>query len=158
MSLKQTKARGFTIVELLIVIVVIAILAAITIVAYNGIQNRAKTSSGQSAANNVIKKLEALNAIKGAYSTTAAPGAGYTSATMTTYANAAPAAGEAVVDDAAAVIAATSNASGATLTATAANNGSTVAVWACPLGAEVYYYDFTKTSAQQTIMTAGAGC
>ena len=33
--------RGFTIVELLIVIVVIAILAAITIVSYNGIQSRA---------------------------------------------------------------------------------------------------------------------
>ena len=33
---------GFTIVELLIVIVVIAILAAISIVAYNGIQERAK--------------------------------------------------------------------------------------------------------------------
>lgn len=32
---------GFTIVELLIVIVVIGILAAITIVAYNGVQNRA---------------------------------------------------------------------------------------------------------------------
>ena len=38
--MRQTKS-GFTIVELLIVIVVIAILAAITIVAYNGIQNRA---------------------------------------------------------------------------------------------------------------------
>ena len=35
------KQHGFTIVELLIVIVVIAILAAISIVAYNGIQQRA---------------------------------------------------------------------------------------------------------------------
>ena len=34
--------KGFTIVELLIVIVVIGILAAITIVAYNGIQTRAQ--------------------------------------------------------------------------------------------------------------------
>lgn len=30
--------KGFTIVELLVVIVIIAILAAITIVAYNGVQ------------------------------------------------------------------------------------------------------------------------
>lgn len=37
-----TKQRGFTIVELLIVIVVIAILAAISIIAYNGIQSRAR--------------------------------------------------------------------------------------------------------------------
>lgn len=36
------KQTGFTIVELLIVIVVIGILAAITIVAYNGIQDRAR--------------------------------------------------------------------------------------------------------------------
>lgn len=67
MSLKQTKSRGFTIVELLIVIVVIAILAAITIVAYNGIQNRAKASAAQAAQNTMIKKAEAANAIASAY-------------------------------------------------------------------------------------------
>lgn len=45
----QKKLSGFTIVELLIVIVVIAILAAITIVAYNGIQQRARDSAQKAA-------------------------------------------------------------------------------------------------------------
>lgn len=40
----MSASRGFTIVELLIVIVVIAILAAISVVAYNGIQDRSRTS------------------------------------------------------------------------------------------------------------------
>ena len=52
--------RGFTIVELLIVIVVIAILAAITIVAYNGIQNRANDSAIQSDVRNIFMKVKEL--------------------------------------------------------------------------------------------------
>ena len=52
-------SQGFTIVELLIVIVVIAILAAITIVAYNGVSNRAKASAAQSAASQASKKVAA---------------------------------------------------------------------------------------------------
>ena len=47
------KQKGFTIVELLIVIVVIAILATITIVAYNGVSQRAKESATQNAVSQV---------------------------------------------------------------------------------------------------------
>lgn len=48
--------RGFTIVELLVVIVVIGILAAITIVSYGGVTNRAYTSTAQNAADSVASK------------------------------------------------------------------------------------------------------
>lgn len=61
--------RGFTIVELLIVIVVIAILAAISIVAYNGIQNRGKASAAQSLGAQVQKKVEIYNTVTSAYPT-----------------------------------------------------------------------------------------
>lgn len=55
----RNNSTGFTIVELLIVVVVIAILAAITIVAYNGIRQRADTSALQSAASQAAKKAAA---------------------------------------------------------------------------------------------------
>lgn len=50
--------RGFTIVELLIVIVVLGILAAITIVAYNGIQQRARDTTRKSDIATITKALE----------------------------------------------------------------------------------------------------
>jgi type II secretion system protein G len=63
------KQKGFTIVELLIVIVVIGILAAITVVAYNGVQNRANDIAIQSDLNNIAKKIRVYQAENGAYPT-----------------------------------------------------------------------------------------
>ncbi|NCU38618.1 prepilin-type N-terminal cleavage/methylation domain-containing protein [Candidatus Saccharibacteria bacterium] len=71
--------RAFTIVELLIVIVVISVLAKITIVAYNGIQNRATVTLLTSKLSMAAKALEADRVINGVYPdslTTANNGAG----------------------------------------------------------------------------------
>lgn len=51
------KSRGFTIVELLIVIVVVGILAAVTVVAYNGVQQRATNTKTTEALGAWIKAL-----------------------------------------------------------------------------------------------------
>jgi prepilin-type N-terminal cleavage/methylation domain-containing protein len=75
----RIRSPGFTIVELLIVIVVIGILAAITIVAYNGAQARAEKAKIVSAASNAIGALSAYQAINGNYPSTATVclGSGY---------------------------------------------------------------------------------
>lgn len=59
--------KGFTIVELLIVIVVVGILAAIVIVAYNGVQNRANDAAVQSDLNNMAKAMQSYDVLNGAY-------------------------------------------------------------------------------------------
>ena len=62
--------RGFTILELLIVIVVIVILAAISVVAYTGIQARANDAKRASDIRQVAKLIEIYHAENGVYPST----------------------------------------------------------------------------------------
>ena len=140
----KVKQSGFTIVELLIVVVVIAILAAITIVAYNGIQNRAKSSAAQALANNVAKKAEAYNTVASTYgafcqfkggrtdSTGTAP---YTTCSAGTPANAVG--DEALLD----------TTTKAALRGTDPTDEKTVRYYMCDTGAgaRVVYYDVNKS-------------
>lgn len=66
----RKKQKGFTIVELLIVIVVIGILAAITIVSYRGVQNRAYDSSVQADFNMLMNRFEIFKVDNSKYPTT----------------------------------------------------------------------------------------
>lgn len=61
--------RGFTIVELLVVIVVIGILAAITIVSYTGISQKAITATLQSDLGNASKQLKLYQVEQSQYPT-----------------------------------------------------------------------------------------
>lgn len=61
------RRTGFTIVELLIVIVVIAILAAITIVAYNGVQQQATNTKTVSALKSWVTALNLYKAQNGGW-------------------------------------------------------------------------------------------
>lgn len=70
MHKQNTRRLGFTIVELLIVIVVIAILATISIIAYRGIQERARASEAAAGLTQAKKKLELYKIDNGSYPTT----------------------------------------------------------------------------------------
>lgn len=66
-TMSINRKYGFTIVELLIVIVVIGILAAITVVAYNGVQGRARDTQRVQNMQSIVKALELYKTTNGIY-------------------------------------------------------------------------------------------
>jgi len=126
------KERGFTIVELLVVIVVIGILAAITIVSYTGITAKANTTKSLSNAQSAQQVAEIYNADLGYYPATFGIFSTYTGTSKLP-------AGITIIADA------------ATTTITAVNGLTTVA-YSCltsctsPVtGGRITYWDFTGT-------------
>lgn len=66
----EPKQKGFTIVELLIVIVVIAILAAITIVAFNGVNSKARDAKRAQDMTTIQKALQSYDTLEDGLKTT----------------------------------------------------------------------------------------
>lgn len=72
----KKNTSGFTIVELLIVIVVIAILAAVSVVAYSGMASRARDAQRKADAQQIVKALEMYYIDNGEYPEILQTGAG----------------------------------------------------------------------------------
>ena len=70
-SKTSTVSRGFTIIELLIVIVIIGILVAITAVAYNGVTRQATEAALKSELKQANNEVELIKAKTGAFPTSA---------------------------------------------------------------------------------------
>lgn len=66
-SLKKSKQSGFTIVELLIVIVVIGILATLVIVTFTGVQQKARDTKRETDVKALASQLEAYYAQNASY-------------------------------------------------------------------------------------------
>ncbi|MBC7512473.1 type II secretion system protein [Candidatus Saccharibacteria bacterium] len=127
------KDKGFTIVELLIVIVVIGILAAITLVAYGNITTRANANAAKANAANVAKVAEAYNADE--VNTTYATSAGV----LSTY-NGISRVPSGLTVQATAVTSANANGKTIMYLPRAGNTGGCVGYWDATIPAAVYVY------------------
>lgn len=132
----KNRERGFTIVELLIVIVIIGILAALVIVAYSGITSRAKLQAAQASASAVQKKIEAYAADQSGTYPAMTTSAGLTSALDGVEVSKITSAGLAI-----------------SATLTDPNGQKTVSVERCTAGGTGYrvlYWDYTATTPAPT--------
>jgi type IV pilus assembly protein PilA len=145
--------QAFTIVELLIVIVIIAVLAAVTIVAFNGVQRRANTSSAQTSANNFAKKAHLYATETGNYPATSSVLTGAGAAGLSYYLTG-------VTVSSSAITAAPTDATThnywrcGTAAAAAATSLATVTT---VTGAQIKYWDYTNTNLATVIVGSVSG-
>ena len=154
-NIKANKDHGFTIVELLVVIVVIGILAAITIVSYTGITARANAASTKQMASNVISKAgiyqtegSTLNwPLTGALALSATSSSAAISGVTVTASAALAAASMTQISY---QVCGTTSQTGATYTAPA-----NLAALTNPTGVIVGYWDYSAATPQQATLSAG---
>lgn len=127
--------RGFTIVELSIVIVVIGILASITAVVYSGTQDRSRAATSESAGMTVVTKAETAYSATSQYPTSLTGSSGFDRNPDSSLAG-----------------------SGITLASigTRPNNAQTVSYESCGIGARIGWWDYENNTLTQK--TLGATC
>lgn len=153
-NIKKAKGeKGFTIVELLIVIVVIGILAAIVIVAYVGVTRNANTSKARSNATSVQKVAEVINADTGNYPTT---GTAFTTGSSTTKLPTGVTVVRPAGTDLASLRTAVANTGGTSGTFIPADNFDTIGVSTVSGGGGVIFYRDGSNAIQQIYYGAGA--
>lgn len=135
--ISQIKQKGFTIVELLIVIVVIAILAAISMAAYTSISARAKDSTAAASAKAV---KDVIQTFQGNH--------GVDPASVTELRNGIPSSGS-NLQPAVAKLPADITVQTAVLTGTSSEK--TVRIFQCTGGYEIKYYKYSATAGEQTM-------
>ena len=150
MSLSNIKKKlqaqqGFTIVELLIVVVVIAILATITVVTYNGVTGRANTAAAKTSAQTAMSKIEAYAADGPTKAYPTLPSAIVGAAASTTYA-----------------FANTPFSDASSEPTTVPSDPNTLKFMACVVsaaltntGTQVMYWDYSATTPAWTAVTTG---
>ena len=152
----NSKERGFTIVELLVVIVVIGILATITIVSYTGITQKANSTKALSNAQSVQNVAEVYAAENNVYPATAAAFAAYSGVSRLP-------ASITVVPGSTGTAGAFTTPTPATLWGTTINpnNFDSTVTWSCltsctnTLGGRITYYDFTAAAQASEVIYVG---